>query len=129
MILALRHLLGWMISAFRSREDLVLENLALHQQLLALHAQRPRSRLSALHKLFWVAPRTIWAGGSTTAWSWRRDFWPVRCRKTGHPRSPRRQFRRAHSVRRRPTDGHRTKTIDMRPHRARPFERLQRSGT
>jgi hypothetical protein len=42
MILALRHLLGWMISAFRSREDLVLENLALHQQLLALHAQRPQ---------------------------------------------------------------------------------------
>jgi hypothetical protein len=29
MILALRHLLGWMFSAFRSREDLVLENLAL----------------------------------------------------------------------------------------------------
>jgi hypothetical protein len=29
LILALRHLLGWMFSAFRSREDLVLENLAL----------------------------------------------------------------------------------------------------
>ena len=32
MIGALRHLLGWMVSAFRSREDLVLENLALRQQ-------------------------------------------------------------------------------------------------
>jgi hypothetical protein len=62
MILALRHLLGWMVSAFRSREGLVLENLALHQQLLILHAQRPRRRLSALHKLFWVALRTIWSG-------------------------------------------------------------------
>jgi len=61
MILALRHLLGWMISAFRSREDLALENLALHQQLLALHAQRPRHRLTALHKLFWVALRTFWS--------------------------------------------------------------------
>jgi hypothetical protein len=61
MILALRHLLGWMISAFRSREDLVLENLALHQQLLALHAQRHRHRLTALHKLFWVALRTFWS--------------------------------------------------------------------
>jgi hypothetical protein len=50
MILALRHLLGWMISAFRSRED-----LALHQQLVALHAQRPGRRLTTLHKLFWVA--------------------------------------------------------------------------
>jgi NAD(P)-dependent dehydrogenase (short-subunit alcohol dehydrogenase family) len=33
------HLLGWMVSALRSREDLVLENLALRQQLLALHAK------------------------------------------------------------------------------------------
>src|ERR1700719_1340634 len=62
MILALRHLLGWMVSTFRSREDLVLENLALHQQLLALQAQRPRRRLSALHKLFWVALRMFWSG-------------------------------------------------------------------
>jgi hypothetical protein len=54
MIASLRHFLGWMVSACRSRKDLVLENLALHQQLLALHAQRPRRRLTALHKLFWV---------------------------------------------------------------------------
>src|SRR5271167_1987301 len=44
MIASLRHFLGRMVSAFRSREDLVLENLALHQQLLTLHAQRPRRR-------------------------------------------------------------------------------------
>jgi len=44
MIVFLRHFLGWMVSAFRSREDLVLENRALRQQLLALHAQRPRPR-------------------------------------------------------------------------------------
>jgi len=36
MIVSLRHLLGWMVSAFRSREDLVLENLALRQQLLCV---------------------------------------------------------------------------------------------
>jgi hypothetical protein len=42
MIASLRHFLGWMVGAFRSHEDLVLENLALRQQLLALHAQRPR---------------------------------------------------------------------------------------
>src|SRR5215831_222531 len=36
--------LGWMVSAFRARQDLVLENLALHPQLLALHAQRPDHR-------------------------------------------------------------------------------------
>src|SRR6202022_247022 len=61
-IVWLRHLLGWMVSAFSSREDLVLENLALRQQLLALHATRPRRRLTALHKLFWVALRTFWSG-------------------------------------------------------------------
>ena len=48
MIASLRHFLGWMVSAFRSREDLVLENLALRRQLLALHAQQPRRRLTAL---------------------------------------------------------------------------------
>jgi putative transposase len=30
--------------------------------LLALHAQQPRRRLTALHKLFWVALRTFWCG-------------------------------------------------------------------
>src|SRR6202048_1538372 len=51
-----------MVSAFSSREDLVLETLALRQQLLALHGTRPRRRLTALHKLFWVALRTFWSG-------------------------------------------------------------------
>ena len=58
MIVSLRHFLGWLVSTFRSREDLVLVNLALRRQLLALHAQQPRRRLTALHKLFWVALRT-----------------------------------------------------------------------
>src|SRR5262244_2177860 len=62
MIVSLRHFLGWLVSTFRSRGDLVLENLALRRQLLALHAQRPRTRLTALHKLFWVALRTFWSG-------------------------------------------------------------------
>ena len=62
MNVSLRHLLGWMVSVFRSRENLIIENLALRQQLLALHAQRPRRRLTALHKLFWVVLRTCWSG-------------------------------------------------------------------
>ena len=62
MIVSLRHFLGWLVGTFRSREDLVLENLALRRQLLALHAQQPRRRLTALHKLFWVALRTCWSG-------------------------------------------------------------------
>jgi hypothetical protein len=59
-MIACRHLLGWLLSAFRSRQDLILENLALRQQLLALHAQRPRRRLTPSHKLFWVGMRKVW---------------------------------------------------------------------
>jgi putative transposase len=62
MVSALRHLIGWMIGLFRSREDLLLENLALRQQLLALHRRRPRLRLSTAHKLFWVILRKLWSG-------------------------------------------------------------------
>jgi hypothetical protein len=62
LIMSLRHLLGWAVSAFSSRENLILENLALRQQILALHAKRPRRRLRALHKLFWVVLRRLWSG-------------------------------------------------------------------
>jgi putative transposase len=62
MIAPLRHLLGWIVSAFSSREGLILENLALRQQLLALHAKRPRRRLTAVDKLFWVMLRKVWSG-------------------------------------------------------------------
>src|ERR1700693_4729781 len=61
MTVTLRHLLGWITSAFSSRENLILENLALRQQVLALHAKRPRRRLTALHKLFWVVLRSLWS--------------------------------------------------------------------
>ena len=45
----------------------MLENLALRQQLLALHAKRPRPRLGTIDKLFWVALRKTWAG-------WRKSL-------------------------------------------------------
>src|ERR1035438_2433029 len=62
MIALLRHLVGWIIVAFQSREDLILENLALRQQLLVLHSKRPRRRLSAMQKLFWLILKKLWAG-------------------------------------------------------------------
>lgn len=62
MFASLRHLVGWIISAFCSRQNLILENLALRQQLLALHPKRPRRRLSAKQKLFWVVLRKLWQG-------------------------------------------------------------------
>ena len=61
MIAFLRHLIGWIIIIFRSRQDLVLENLALRQQLLVLHTKRPRRRLPTIHKLFWIGLRRLWS--------------------------------------------------------------------
>jgi putative transposase len=46
MFSSLRHFIGWIVSALGSRKDLILENLALRQQLLSLHNKRPRRRLS-----------------------------------------------------------------------------------
>ena len=42
MIGSLRHLLGWIVSSFRSREDLILEAFALRRRLLA-HATASHS--------------------------------------------------------------------------------------
>jgi putative transposase len=67
MIPFLRHFIGWIIGFFRSRQDLILENLALRQQLLALNAKRPRRRLSTMHKLFWVALLRLW-------WGWKQSL-------------------------------------------------------
>jgi hypothetical protein len=97
MIVSLRHLLGWVVSAFGSREDLIIENLALRQQLLVLHAKRPRRRLTALQKVFWVALRTFWSGWTKplvlvtprTVVSWHRAgfrlywTWVSRARQLG----------------------------------------------
>jgi hypothetical protein len=62
MIVFLRHLFGWILSTFGSRKNLALENLALRQQLLALHSKRPRRRFSMTQKLFWVVLRRFWSG-------------------------------------------------------------------
>jgi len=55
MIPLLRNFIGWIIGFFRSRQDLMPENLALRQQLLALDAKRPRRPLSNVHKFFWIS--------------------------------------------------------------------------
>jgi putative transposase len=107
MTVSLRHLLGWIVSAFSSREDLILENLALRQQLLTLHATRPRRRLTALHKLFWVALRRFWSGWTKplvlvtprTVVSWHRAgfrlywTWVSRARRVGGGRRASKEVR------------------------------------
>jgi hypothetical protein len=50
MIGVLRHVLAF--RHFPFPEDLILESLALRQQLLALHSKHPRRRLATTHKHF-----------------------------------------------------------------------------
>jgi putative transposase len=97
MIAPLRHFLGWILSTLSSREELILENLALRQQLVALHAKRPRRRLTTMYKLFWVVLRRLWAGwkgplivvAPRTVVGWHRAGfrlywkWLSRARQTG----------------------------------------------
>jgi putative transposase len=47
---------------FCTHQTLVLENLALRQQLVVLTRRHPRPRLGPLDKLFWVAARRFWSG-------------------------------------------------------------------
>jgi putative transposase len=54
--------LGSILPFFGSRQRLLLENLALRQQLAALKRKHPRPRLTVLDRLFWVAARRFWPG-------------------------------------------------------------------
>jgi hypothetical protein len=47
---------------FRTREELLIENLALHQQVNALKKKRPRPLLDDMARAFWVALCTAWPG-------------------------------------------------------------------
>ena len=53
---------GAILRLFRSRRGLLLENLALRQQLAALKRRHPRPRLAAFDKLFWVLAPKFWPG-------------------------------------------------------------------
>lgn len=44
------------------RRRLLLENLALRQQLAALKRRRPRPRLAMFDRVFWVLARKFWSG-------------------------------------------------------------------
>ncbi len=51
-----------LLRLFRSRESLVLENLALRQQLTVLKRQHRRPSLGIFDKIFWVVARRVWSG-------------------------------------------------------------------
>jgi putative transposase len=85
-------------AALRPRTHLVLENLALRQQLATLKRIRPRPRISRTDRLFWVLLRRLWSGWSDaliivkpeTVVRWHRAgfraYWRWKSRKPGRPR-------------------------------------------
>src|SRR5258707_14162406 len=58
--------LGTLVRLLRARRSLLLENLALRQQLAVLKRRNPRPRLDLLDKLFWVAIRRFWSAWQQT---------------------------------------------------------------
>lgn len=48
-------------SAFRSRRDLVLENLALRKQLAAFKARGKEPRVRPADRAFWLVLRRVWS--------------------------------------------------------------------
>jgi putative transposase len=54
--------LGTLFRLVRARRSLLLENLALRQQLAVLKRRHPNPRIGLLDKLFWVAARRFWSG-------------------------------------------------------------------
>ena len=48
---------GTVVRLLRARRSLLIENLALRQQLAAIKRRHPRSQLGRLDKLFWVGIR------------------------------------------------------------------------
>lgn len=58
---------GVLIRLFRSRQTLMIENLALRQQLAVFKRQHSRPRLAAVDRHFWVLLRRCWS-------SWRKPL-------------------------------------------------------
>jgi putative transposase len=51
---------GAILRTFRSRRSLMLENLALRQQVVILKRKHPKPKLGPLDELFWVVARRFW---------------------------------------------------------------------
>ena len=62
MLSLLRFVFVLIVRFFRSRRELLMENLALRQQLAVLKRRRPQPRLAATDRLFWVILRRLWSG-------------------------------------------------------------------
>jgi len=85
-------------AAIRSRANLVIENVALRQQVATLIRQRRRPALDDADRAFWVALRAAWPRWTNTlvivktdtVTKWHRDrfrrHWAAISRRPGRPR-------------------------------------------
>jgi transposase InsO family protein len=92
----LEAIVGALVSAFRSRANLVAENLVLRQQLAVLKVGR-RPRLTPVDRAFWVVVSRVWSRWAdvlaivkpATVIGWHRrgytKFWTYRSRRLGRP--------------------------------------------
>ena len=111
-------------SALRSKHDLMLENLALRQQLAVLTRQRARTRTKPADRLFWSWLSRYWPGWRSTLvmvqpetvirWhrtAWRGYWtWKSRARQLG-PAAYQQRAARAHRE-----DRNREPALGRRPH-------------
>ena len=94
-------------SMFKSRQNLVLENLALRQQLANLQRVSPKPRAQLSDRLFWVILSRVWSGWESaltlfqprTIIGWQKNVfrlfwrWKSRRRGPGRPRIPQEHIR------------------------------------
>jgi hypothetical protein len=93
--------LVWILRAvFRSRGAVVLENLALRQQLATYARGRRRPEVRPEERVFWAVLSGVWAGwrsallivkhATVIVWHQRlsRAYWRWRSRRPGRPRIP-----------------------------------------
>jgi transposase InsO family protein len=66
MLRSLKLLFVLLVRSARSRNNLLLENLALRQQLAVLKQRHPQPRFAFSDKLFWVILRRFWPGWKRT---------------------------------------------------------------
>jgi hypothetical protein len=88
---------------FRSRLELLIENLALRQQLGVFKQKRSRPRIQPADRMFWVFLRRVWHNWTNALiivepdtvvqwqrqgfkWFWR---WISKAKRVGRPRIPR----------------------------------------
>jgi transposase InsO family protein len=79
--------MGLIACSLYSRRDLLLEILALRQQLTVLQARHPRPRLATADRVFWVMLRRFWSGWTVVRWhrAGFKLYWTWRSRHKARP--------------------------------------------